>query len=499
MTSAFDVAVGVVFCVSGALLIGRGGHRLRTSGILMVATGLGWFVGTIWAALTLLHRGPLTQLLIGYPNGRLRGWVPVSCVCLGYVDILPVVGGNPVATVAVSAATIVGVGLGYRRAPGVERQDRAVALAVTVVVEGVLGAAALVRMAGGALDPIVLPGYQLSLVVAAAMLAAQGIWGRGGSVSDVTVELGDRDGGTVQDTLARVLGDPTLRLVAIDPFAHTLMDESGAPIELPDDPGPGRTRTPVPSGGPVVAVLDHETGALADLAIVEPVTALVGVAVENARTQLDITHRMTELAESRRALLRAVDIERRSLEGALRAGALRNLAGAADLLGALPDDPHAPNGPIVDMVRRATESVYEFARGVHPRILDVEGLPAALGELAGRCPLPVIVRVPQVRLPTELELTLYFVAAEALTNVVKHAGASTAAIQLTASADQVRMEVSDDGTGGADVDRGSGLLGLVDRLAVLGGTLSVNSKPGAGSAVVATLPRIPTAAVNGSN
>jgi signal transduction histidine kinase len=372
-------------------------------------------------------------------------------------------------------------------------------MAVTVIVEGVLGAAALVRMAGGALDPIVLPSYQLGLIVAAAVLVAQGIWGRGGSVSDVTVELGNREGGTVQDTLARVLGDPTLRLAAIDPLGHGLTDESGEPVELPADPGPGRARTSVPSSGPTVALLDHETGALADPALVGPVTALIRVAVDNARTQIDIAHRMAELEKSRRALVRAVDTERRLLEGDLRGGALESLACAADVLRTLPDDPDTPNSQIAELLRRAAESVSEFARGVHPRILDAKGLPDALGELAGRCPIPVTVQVPQVRLPLDLELTLYFVASEALTNVVKHAEASIATIHLTASAGQVRMEVSDDGAGGANPDRGSGLLGLADRLAVLGGTLSVTSKPGAGSAVVATLPRVPPAVVNGSN
>ena len=499
MNSALDVGVGAVYSICGALLIGYGGRRIRASGIVMVVTGLCWFIGTLWTALALLHRGPLTQLLIGYPTGRLRGWVPVSCVCLGYVDMLPSVGGNPAATVAVSTATIMAVGLGYRRAPGVERQDRAVSTAVTLIVEGVLGAAALVRIAGGALDPIVLPSYQLGLIVAAAVLVAQGIWGRGGSVSDVSVELGNREGGTVQDRLARVLGDPTLRLAAIDRFGHGLTDESGEPVEFPADPGPGRTRTPVPSSGPAVALLDHETGALADPALVGPVTALIRVAVDNARTQIDIAHRMAELEKSRRALVRAVDTERRLLEGDLRGGALESLACAADVLRTLPDDPDAPNSQIAELLRRAAESVSEFARGVHPRILDAKGLPDALGELAGRCPIPVTVQVPQVRLPLDLELTLYFVASEALTNVVKHAEASIATIHLTASAGQVRMEVSDDGAGGANPDRGSGLLGLADRLAVLGGTLSVTSKPGAGSAVVATLPRVPPAVVNGSN
>jgi signal transduction histidine kinase len=185
-----------------------------------------------------------------------------------------------------------------------------------------------------------------------------------------------------------------------------------------------------------------------------------------------------------------VDAERRSLERDLREGALGRLGEAAGMLALIPDDPRAPSAEIVTALHRATESVTEFARGVHPRSLDLGGLSTAIGELTGASPLAVSASLPAVRLPHDVELTLYFVAAEALTNAVKHAGASRAAILLELADGLIRLTIADDGNGNGDLRAGGGLTGLADRLAVIGGALEIESVSGTGTTVMATVPGV---------
>jgi signal transduction histidine kinase len=131
----------------------------------------------------------------------------------------------------------------------------------------------------------------------------------------------------------------------------------------------------------------------------------------------------------------------------------------------------------------------ELARGIHPAILDEEGLGPALGFLAERALLPTDVetRLPG-RLPAPVEVTAYFVVAESLANIAKYAGASRATLEATVDNGSLRLEVTDDGRGGADPQRGSGLRGLTDRVAALGGELTVDSEPGHGTRVVAVIP-----------
>jgi len=138
----------------------------------------------------------------------------------------------------------------------------------------------------------------------------------------------------------------------------------------------------------------------------------------------------------------------------------------------------------------------DFALGVHPRSLAAGGLAAACADLARTSSVPVSVDVPGIRLAPEVELSLYFVCAEAVTNVVKYADSSRARVQLVESGDRVTLAISDDGRGGAALggpggSGGTGLRGLADRLAVVGGTLSIESPPGRGTTVIAEVPRRP--------
>jgi signal transduction histidine kinase len=135
------------------------------------------------------------------------------------------------------------------------------------------------------------------------------------------------------------------------------------------------------------------------------------------------------------------------------------------------------------------EEVREIAHGVHPRILSSGGLAPALETLARRSRVPVTVDMQtDARLPENVEVTAYYVASEALTNAAKHAGASDVRITVNADDGQIVLTIRDDGVGGADPARGSGLIGLQDRVAALGGALAVYSEPGAGTVLTAQIP-----------
>jgi signal transduction histidine kinase len=140
-------------------------------------------------------------------------------------------------------------------------------------------------------------------------------------------------------------------------------------------------------------------------------------------------------------------------------------------------------------LQASLDELRELARGLHPVVLTDRGLSAAVRILAGRAPVPVdIAALPGAPLPQAIELAVYFVVAEALTNVAKYAQASAATVSITADDGLVRVEVSDDGIGGADITAGSGLRGLSDRVAALDGRIAVDSPPGEGTRLRAEIP-----------
>ncbi len=142
-------------------------------------------------------------------------------------------------------------------------------------------------------------------------------------------------------------------------------------------------------------------------------------------------------------------------------------------------------------MKSAVTELRELARGIHPAILTEAGLGPAIVALAERAPIPVTVgALPDRRLSTAVEATAYFVVAESLTNLAKHASATKSEVSAVSDAASLRVEVSDDGVGGADLDAGSGLRGLQDRVLAIGGRLEVASPAGGGTRIVAELPLV---------
>ena len=204
---------------------------------------------------------------------------------------------------------------------------------------------------------------------------------------------------------------------------------------------------------------------------------------------------LVRVSQSRERLVTAFDAERRRIERDLHDGAQQRVVSLILRLGIAklelpPDSPGTES--VADAHSQAKQllvELREFIHGIHPQALSDLGLPAALSELADRSPIPVTVHcvVPQ-RPSGTVEGAAYFVVAEALSNAAKHSGATTIQVAASLRRNVLTVEVTDDGHGGADASQGSGLTGLADRCAALGGTLSLSSPSGGPTTVRAEFP-----------
>ena len=480
-----DATVGLAFIGLGVVAWQR--RPSSRSGLLMVATGFAWFAGSFVAAALFLHRGPLVHLLVGYPHGRLRSRLEQLVVTAAYVDgAVYLLARQDGVTIVLSLAVAVTALVGYLRAGGPERRARAAALVAASAVALVLGLLTIGRVVNAGTNATRLWVYQAVLVLVAVGLFADLLWGRWtqAAITGLVVDLGEPEqAGTLQVKLARAVGDRSLVVAYRLPDTDGYVDEAGRPVALPA-PGAGRTVTYLHQDGQQIGALVHDAAVLDDPDLIDAVAAAAGIAVANARLQADVRARVSEVEASRRRIVEAGDAERRRLERELREGAERRLAHVTDLL--------ADRGTsVVDLQRQseaARVALTEFGRGVHPRTLTEAGLAAALAELSGRCPVPVQVTVPERRLEPAVDAAVYYLCAEALTNVAKYAQASQAGIEVQRQAEMVVVEVRDDGIGGADPAGGSGLRGLADRVEALQGRLRVESPPGEGTRLLAEIP-----------
>jgi signal transduction histidine kinase len=328
-------------------------------------------------------------------------------------------------------------------------------------------------------------------------LAAGLIWGRGAraAVADLVVELERTPPGAVRDALAGALGDPSLELALWLPERGSFVDSEGRPIELPVA-DPSRAVTVLGPADAPVAALVHDPALRQQGALLTSAGAAARLALENERLQAALRLQLEELRMSRARLVNAGDNERRRLERNLHDGAQQRLV----VLGLALQLARAQLGPesngadsllteATDELRAAVDELRELARGLHPAILTQNGLGAALNTLAARSPVPVrIVGTPEGRLPSPIEAGAYFLVSESLANVAKYARASHVDVGIVHVDGLVRVDVDDDGVGGADPSRGSGLRGLADRVQALDGELLIDSPPGGGTHVHAEIP-----------
>jgi len=222
----------------------------------------------------------------------------------------------------------------------------------------------------------------------------------------------------------------------------------------------------------------------------------IGRGLLGASTTAALAARVQRLQTSRADLVSAADAERRRIERDLHDGAQQRLVALAMNLGMarakLDDDPEAARHLVTrahDDAKQALAELRDLARGIHPAVLTDRGLDAAMSALAARLPVPVSVRVELLWRPSPtIEAVAYFVVAEALTNIAKHARATRADIVVWQEGDRLRVDVADNGRGGASLAAGSGLAGLAGRVAAVDGTLHLSSPPGGPTRLYVELP-----------
>jgi len=316
-----------------------------------------------------------------------------------------------------------------------------------------------------------------------------------GAVADLVLELDAHPGAPeLRDAVARALGDPSVELGFWLPGEHRYVTGDGQPFEPAPGAGPSASAlTTIERNGERLAVLVHDPGI--DGGLVQAVGAAASMAIANARLQAALVAQLAEVRASRTRIVQAGDQERRRIERDLHDGAQQRLLGvrlalrlaqsrledgnvqtASDILG-------EADAAVVD----AIEELRALARGIHPPILTEEGLGPALSALAGRAPVPIDLSVDAGRLPPAVEATCYFVAAEATANIVKHATATRARIDVDVADGVVTLVVADDGIGGADIE-GAGLRGLRDRVEAVAGRFQVESPAVGGTRVSAWIP-----------
>jgi signal transduction histidine kinase len=535
--AALTALVGLSWSVIGLFEWRR--QPTNRIGLLMVLFGFAWFLGrltftdvpalyTVGLFTGALFFAVLGHVLCAFPSGRLQSRASRGLLVVGYVDTIVVIGvailfhegepGDPTNLALVRSETALtdgfkntarGIGiacfigvlaiLAYRWRRATPRWRRTFALVFwTGAVAAVLSAVSILsRTPYKALGPIDVVAY---LVIAAVPLALtmdllRGKFARG-AVADLVLELGGtRAPGRLRDALARALQDPSLSVAYWLPERRHYFDVEGRPVDLPEDGGP-RMATIVEREGRPVAALVHDAALQDEQQLVDAVGAAAGLALENERLQADLRARLDELRASRARIVDAADAERRRLERNLHDGTQQRLVSISMALGLadskLSAEPDAARG-ILEEARQALgaalQELREFSQGIHPGVLTERGLGPALQELVYLAPMSIELAVPSdERLPQPVEAAAYYVVAEALANAAKYASADVVSVTVERRNGSAVVEVTDDGVGGADPRKGSGLRGLSDRIEALGGTLAIESSHGSGTRLRAEFP-----------
>lgn len=360
-------------------------------------------------------------------------------------------------------------------------------------VVGVWGALNLLPLLG--VPVLLLPLVQIVLLAGVPVAFVAGVL-RGGfartlELQELAAALGREPSGQggLGRALADTLGDPSLRLlyrVVRDPAPATdeWVDDAGTPV---GPPGPDRLRVPIELGDRTIGAVDCDGALFGDDAQVRAACRVVAIAVDHERLTVELLAGREQLRESRLRLVESGDRERRRLAQDLHDRLQSRLVLLAIIAGG-PDGREAVRRGVED----AIDELRRIVQGVMPALLLERGLAAAVRDLASRSPLPVDLEIdlggePVERVPEPVESTAYLVAAEALTNAVKHASAERLRISLDRHVGRLRLRIDDDGVGGA-APTGAGLQGTIDRVTALEGSIQLVSPPGHGTRLTVEIP-----------
>ena len=502
------IGVGVGLLTGDALLKNRVGQVSPAAEVLLD------FVSPLWAVV-------LIHLLLAFPGGRLvsrldrvvvRSFyavVPLAAL-LAVIAGYPVLGkiSQPVFDIEVPAAgsiylacLVIGSALVIRRwFLGGHARRRSMSPVfwpmVPITVFFVLATAAVLRGSVTALATV----FPL-LLVALPVGCLIGLLRSGldmSSVGDLVVKLsGGLAPEQLQPALAQALHDPSLEVAYWLPAQEWFADLEGRRIELPTADSEQAVSLLGDPASPVAALI-YDSSLVDEGQLVDTAAAAVHLALQNARLQVQLRAQLEEVRQSRARLVEAADSERQRVERDLHDGAQQQLVTLLLSLQATKAEAMRRSdfetATLIDAniasLREALGELRELARGIHPTILTQAGLVPAIRSLTERCPIPVDVtgELGDTRLAPPLETALYFVVSEAITNAVKYSKGRRMCISLGRRSGFAVVEVSDDGVGGADLSVGSGLRGLTDRVAAVGGRLIIKSDLTGGTTIHAEVP-----------
>lgn len=545
--SVFELAmfltVGLAFIVAG--VTAWGSRPTRNPGVLLCVAGWLWLGSglrrssdpvafTLGLTLTLMYQPPLLQLALSFPSGLLRSRAEKVGVAFFYASWLlaPVAGwaffdprlhikvgesssdnllllwdspaltdavGNGIRTFQISVGVaIVAVLVARWRAGTKAYRSAFLPLWLAVIVKTaatVWVSLAVIQVSGSLSSEALLWQYPATAIVPLAVLF--GLWRyrfARGSLGDLMVEVGSAPvGDRLIGALRRSVHDPTLTLLRWVPEQASFVDSKGVPQPLPDASTGRASMVLERHGAPVGALIFDE--ALQDqpqlLAAVRSATSL---SLENQQMEQQLRDQLVEVRRSRERIVTAGDSRRRQLERDLHDGAQQRLVAVAMELARAkratdPREVQSLVGQASTELSEALDELRELARGVYPPSLREKGLAGSLTALAERSSLPVELDL-KIRNgpPPHVELAAYFICAEAVTNATKYAQAAWMRICIDGNEREMQMEIVDNGIGGALPGSDGGLLGIADRAAALGGSLSIDSPDGKGTTIRALLP-----------
>ena len=486
LLSIADPLVGAAFVLSAGVVWGRS----RSLALVLLFGGACWYAGALAAPLVTVHQGALVHVVAAFPQGRTRRPVLVGAVAAAW--LLALLGGV-LASVWPSLVLVglLGVVLADRAMGGVAASRRGVGAAlVAAVAFGVVLVVAGVNVLAD-LDADLAMALTYDGVVAVTVAGLATVLVRNRWTDDTVAELvGAVDSSSpaiagLEGRLRRILGDPGLTIGVWSAEREQYLDGDGEAVPTLSDE---RFHTVVPDeGGAPTAVLVHDPGLRENLVLLDAACAAVRLALANAQMRRAATDRVEMLVAARRRMVEAADGERRALARRLDAGPRRHLLDARRILEETACADIETGRALCRELEVGRTELRDLANGVRPAALTDGGLRAALPLLAAGCAVPTSVTVDVDRLDPGVEAAVYFVCAEALANVTKHARATEARVAVALDGSAVVVTVDDDGVGGAN-PAGSGLQGLADRVEALGGHLEVEAADAGGVLLAVRLP-----------
>jgi signal transduction histidine kinase len=532
----------VMLSYLGVGLVAWQRHPEERIGLLFTIAGYAWFL----SALTRLHyplpftlgyltgslyQASLAHLALAWPYGRLRSRLDRTVVAANYAwnvgnnavqmlfwnprtngcgpacpaNLLLVDSSAQLHSTAAAVAAILGTCLTvavvaliawhWRSARGYARRAMTPLIWVAVPIAAYIGV--LESPSDLGLSSLMAYGIGPLILIAAPAAYAVGMVRTQSTRRAVGAALVDLEPGPppgrLRDALASALGDPGLQLAFRVPGHSHYLDTSDQAVDPAQLPA-GRMLTVLDPAGD--AVLIHHEELRHEPELVKVTVTAACLALEHSRLQAEVQAQLEQVRASRARIVQAGDAERRRLERDLHDGAQQRLVTLSLALGMARSRAAGADPELVSLIESAGKEAQEalvelreLARGIHPAVLTETGLAGGIQALAERSPVATtITAVPAGRFPAPIEATAYFVVSEALANVAKHALADSAQVTIRQLSGRLLVQVSDDGAGGARPEGGSGLRGLADRVASVGGVLLIDSRPGCGTRLEADLP-----------